>query len=170
MQCYNKVHFLREGNNKYNTVACPPGYVPNPCYPGNNPANAPPAYGAPPRPTNTYFREPPPAAPAQANGGAPIASIGAAQWSTAGWLRTAGLNVDCRSTYALESSQGQLRLYVTAQPGANVNLDQYVNRNVMLYGPMWYRGDIKSNYMTVSQVQLLKSDSNFGCYFLTAER
>jgi len=42
------------------------------------------------------------------------------------------------------------RLYATAQPG--VNLDLYLNRQVMLYGAMVYRGDVKTNYMTVSQV------------------
>jgi uncharacterized protein YgiM (DUF1202 family) len=158
-QCYNRIHFLHEGNNPYNTIACPPGYVPNPCYPGNaayrGPApNAPYPYPAPAQPTS-YFRQaqPPPLAPVPANGSISAAPIGTAQWSSPGWLRRTGHMVDYRPTYALESSQGELRLYVTAQPGTNVNLEQYVNRSVTLYGPTWFRGDVRTNYMTVSQVQ-----------------
>jgi uncharacterized protein YgiM (DUF1202 family) len=161
-RCYNKVHFLREGSNPYNTIACPPGYVPNPCYPGNNaykgPApNAPYPYPPPAQPTS-YFRQaqPPPLAPAPANGSISAAPIGTAQWSSPGWLRSTGHMIDYRPTYALESSQGELRLYVTEQPGSNVNLRQYLNRNVKLYGPTWFRGDVRTNYMTVSQVQQLE--------------
>jgi hypothetical protein len=158
-RCYNKVYFLREGNNPYNTMVCPPGYVPNPCYPGNaayrGPApNAPYPYPAPAQPTS-YFRQaqPPPLAPAPANASISPAPIGTAQWSAPGWLRRTGFNINYQMTYALESSQGQPRLYVTAQPGTNANLEQYVNRNVMVYGPTWYDGTLKNNYMTASQVQ-----------------
>jgi hypothetical protein len=160
-RCYNKVHFLHEGNNPYNTIACPPGYVPNPCYPGNaayrGPAPAAPnPYPAPAQPTS-YFRQaqPPPLAPVPANTSVSAAPVGTAQWSSPGWLRSTGHMIDYRPTYALESSQGELRLYVTEQPGANVNLSQYLNRNVKLYGPTWFRGDVRTNYMTVSQVQPL---------------
>jgi uncharacterized protein YgiM (DUF1202 family) len=158
-QCYNKIHFLHEGSNPYNTIACPPGYVPNPCYPGNAAyrgpaASAPYPYPAPAQPTS-YFRQgqQPPLAPAPANGSISAAPIGTAQWSSPGWLRRTGNFMDYKPTYALESSQGELRLYVTEQPGANVNLDQYLNRNVLLYGPTWFRGDVRTNYMTVSKVQ-----------------
>jgi hypothetical protein len=64
------------------------------------------------------------------------------------------LTVDGKPTYVLESSAGTVHLYVTAQPG--VNLEQYVNRNVNLYGPMTYYGPVKSNYMVVQQVQPLQ--------------
>jgi hypothetical protein len=157
-QCYNKIHFLHEGSNPYNTIACPPGYVPNPCYRGNAayraPApNAPYPYPTPAQPTS-YFRQaqPPPLAPVPANGSVSAAPIGTAQWSGAGWLRTTGFVIDYKQTYALESSEGQPRLYVTAQPGTDANLQQYVNKTVNLYGPTWYRGDVKNNYMTVSKV------------------
>jgi uncharacterized protein YgiM (DUF1202 family) len=158
-RCYNKLHFLQVGNSPYNTIACPPGYVPNPCYPGSaayrGPAPAAPyPYPAPAQPTS-YFRQaqPPPLAPVPANAPTSSAPVGTAQSSGPGWLRRTGHMVDYRPTYALESSQGELRLYVTAQPGTNVNLEQYVNKPVTLYGPTWYRGDLKTNYMTVSQVQ-----------------
>jgi uncharacterized protein YgiM (DUF1202 family) len=158
-QCFNRIHFLHEGNNPYNTIRCPPGYVPNPCYPGNaayrGPApNAPYAYPPPAQPTS-YFRQaqPPPVAPAPANSSISPAPIGTAQWSSPGWLRKTGFMINYSPTYALESSQGQPRLYVTAQPGTDVKLEQYVNRAVMLYGPTWYDALLKTNYMTASQVQ-----------------
>jgi len=72
------------------------------------------------------------------------------QWSGWGWLRRAPFFVDNKQAFALENSQGSLRLYVTAQPG--VNLDSYVNRTVNLYGKMIYRGDLKTNYMTACQL------------------
>ena len=77
-----------------------------------------------------------------------------AQWSDAGWLRRAAYYLDNRPTYVLESSQGYPRLYVTAQPG--LNLEPYLGSPVKLYGPMVYRGDIKTNYMTAVQVTPLR--------------
>jgi hypothetical protein len=130
--CYNRIHFLREGNAGYNTV--------------NNQPRPNSAYGSSSQ--YTYFREgqPPPGSQPPAAGNA----VAAPRWSEPGWLRRAAFQIDCKPTYALESSQAQLRLYVTAQPG--VNLEPYVNRTVNLYGPMWYSGEVKTNYMTVSQV------------------
>jgi hypothetical protein len=55
-----------------------------------------------------------------------------------------------RQTYYLEPSGGQLRLYVTAKPG--FNLEPYVYHNVELYGPMIYSGPLRTNYMEVVQV------------------
>ena len=48
------------------------------------------------------------------------------------------------------AAPGQPRLYVTARPP--LNLEQFVNRNVELYGPMIYSGDLRANYMEVVQV------------------
>jgi hypothetical protein len=42
-------------------------------------------------------------------------------------------------------------MYVTGMPG--LNLEPYVNRVVELFGPMVYRGDLRTNYMTASQVR-----------------
>jgi hypothetical protein len=44
-------------------------------------------------------------------------------------------------------------MYVTAQPG--LNLDAYVHRAVEVSGPTVYRGDMRANYMTVSQIRPL---------------
>jgi len=67
-----------------------------------------------------------------------------------GRLRRAPFYLDNKPTYALESSQGNLRIYVTAQQG--LNLEPYVNRNLELLGPMFYHGQLKTNYMAATQV------------------
>jgi uncharacterized protein YraI len=147
--CYNRIHFLQEGNRNYSTVSpCPPGctptpyaygQTPNPGYPYGSPAGQPLQY--------TYFRQgqaPPVGQPPAAT--PTIATV----WSEPGWLRRSAFQIDGKATYVLESSAGQPRLYVTAQPG--VNLEPYVNRTVNLYGPKMYRGEVRTNYMIVSQV------------------
>lgn len=74
-------------------------------------------------------------------------------WRTySGRLRKAGRVVDDRPTYVLEV-QNCPYLYTTPQPG--LNLEQYVNRNIELTGWANYRGDLRANYMTAVQVQLL---------------
>jgi hypothetical protein len=46
------------------------------------------------------------------------------------------------------------RMYLTAQPG--LNLELFVGRNVDLTGTVVYRGDVKTYYMTVTQVRQLQ--------------
>jgi hypothetical protein len=70
-----------------------------------------------------------------------------------GRLRRAGRCVEYRRTYVLETGQGIPTLYVTPQDG--LDLEPYVNRNVELFGPAIYRGDLRANYMTVVRVQPL---------------
>jgi hypothetical protein len=73
--------------------------------------------------------------------------------SPPGHLRLAARMVDCKRTYALESSQGQLLMYVTPQQG--VDLEAYVDHNVELYGPLVYRMDLRAQYMLVTQIKPL---------------
>jgi hypothetical protein len=71
-----------------------------------------------------------------------------------GRLRRAGLSLDGRQAYVLESSvQNCPRLYVVPQAG--VDLEPYVNQGVELFGPAVYRGDLRANYMTAVRVQPL---------------
>jgi hypothetical protein len=77
------------------------------------------------------------------------------RWSGPGQLYRAPFFVVAnRTTYGLEPSQaappGTPRLYVTAKPP--LNLEQFVNRNVELYGQMIYSGSLRANYMEVVQV------------------
>jgi len=75
---------------------------------------------------------------------------GNCQWSGWGWLRRAPFWVDNKQAFVLENNQGMPRLYVTAQPG--VNLESSINKTVNLYGKMAYRGDLRTNYMTACQL------------------
>ena len=63
--------------------------------------------------------------------------------------------IDSRRAYYLESSQGQVLMYVTVAPGMNLDLDRYVDCNVELFGNIVPRGDIRPLYMSVIQVKLL---------------
>ncbi len=72
------------------------------------------------------------------------------QWYGPGRLYRTAFFLDGKPAYGLEPVNGQLRLYVTAAPG--VNLQPYVERMVSLYGPVSYRGDVRTNYMTAMQV------------------
>lgn len=166
MFLYNKHHHLLQGTPS----SVPPGYQPGrpseAYYQGNGGAdnrliprsNQTTQYVPAPLPpgTSQYTYVPenqrPPVGQAPPTGVAPPAAAAAAvsQWSGQGYLRAAPFNLDGKRAYAFESSQGLPRLYVTAVPG--VNLETFVNRNVNLYGPTVYRGDVKTNYMTVSYV------------------
>jgi hypothetical protein len=70
-----------------------------------------------------------------------------------GRLRRAGRTVESQRTYVLEDAQGLPLLYVTPQPG--IDLEPYVEHNVELFGQTAYRGEIRAYYMTVSRVQPL---------------
>ena len=77
-------------------------------------------------------------------------------WSDVGRLRrTGGMTLDGRPLFCLEAfgpNQRQMyHMYVAAGP--DVKLEPYVERNVYLYGPVVYRGDLRTNFMTVIQVR-----------------
>ena len=67
-----------------------------------------------------------------------------------GRLRIAGRNIDCCRAYALEDSRGMLLMYVTAEPG--LDLEPFVHRNIDLCGYLVYRGDLRCNYMRAVRV------------------
>jgi hypothetical protein len=70
--------------------------------------------------------------------------------SGAGSLRRAGRGVDDQVTYVHQALRGTNRLYVTPAPG--LNLDQFLNYTVEVYGPVVYRGDLRAYYMTATYV------------------
>jgi hypothetical protein len=88
-----------------------------------------------------------------AGGAAPPPTPAVPQRAGPGRLYKAGFIVDGKQAYVLEVT-GRPRLYVTGAAG--VNLEPYVNRIVDLYGPIVYRGDLRTNYMTASQVNFLQ--------------
>lgn len=79
----------------------------------------------------------------------------ARNFSATGWLRRSGFQIDGKQTYALESNRGQLRVYVTAEPG--VDLESYLNRPVEIFGSFEVRGDVRgAEYMRASRVMPLR--------------
>src|SRR5262249_48387928 len=132
VRCYNRIHFLREGMktsvppnyrpaqptqanypNQYND----PRFIPTPNYVAGQPQYTPAS-----RAMSAYNQQPGGIAP----GYAPPAPN--AQSSGPGWLRRAPFWLDQKVTYVLESSQGMPRMYISPQPG--LNLEPYVGRNV----------------------------------------
>jgi hypothetical protein len=106
--------------------------------PGTTPAGTGPDYASPGVPGTLTAR------------GSPAGNLPA---SGPGRLRRAGRTVEYQRTYVLEDAQGLPMLYVTPQPG--IDLEPYVEHQVELFGQTAYRGDIRAYYMTVSRVQPL---------------
>lgn len=143
--CQNQAHFLRQGN----VGSVPPGYqpgIPPHATTGADPRIAPIPNYTPGTPAPGQL-----ASQQQAAGYSPQPTNQAPMQSSGlGRLRRAGFFVDGKQAYVLENSQGRPQYYVTATP--NLNLEPYVNRVVNLVGVAVYRGDLRSNHMTVSGV------------------
>jgi hypothetical protein len=108
------------------------------------PTFTPPADQMPPRP---------PFSPAGGARSRPMGTAGNTGWESSGlgWLRRSGFQIDGKQTYALETANGQLRVYVTADTG--VNLEMHLNRQVELFGSFEVRGDVRgAQYMRVARV------------------
>jgi SH3-like domain-containing protein len=144
MRCYNRIHFLREGRRTSYPAGYQPRLTPAPGYPYGPSTNP---YMTMGRATSQYTYAP---IPNTSQALTPSTSSGNCQWSGWGWLRRAPFWVDNKQAYVLENNQGMPRLYVTAQPG--VNLESSVNKTINLYGKMVYRGDLRTNYMTACQL------------------
>lgn len=142
MDALNRVHFLQNGYRPSVPAGYQPG-VPSEATTGQA-ARLAPAPAVPAQPvSNTQVGYPNRPAPA------PVV-----QPSGPGRLRRAGFFVDGKQAYVLENSQGRPLLYVTAQAG--LNLEPYVNRTVELFGPVIYHGELRTNYMTAAQVNLVQ--------------
>ncbi len=70
-----------------------------------------------------------------------------------GYLRRAWFPIDGKQAYALEDSQGQLLMYVTAQ--GSLNLDAYIGKNVSLAGSIVYHNQLRKDYILATQVMPL---------------
>lgn len=124
--------------------------------PGGNSTLIPPQPGVPAFTPNDRL----PPRPPLPSSGVGMNRIGArapaGQQSTGpGWLRRSGFQIDRKQTYALESANGQLRVYVTAEPG--IDLESHLNRPVELYGTFEIRGDVRgADYMRVMRIVPLR--------------
>jgi hypothetical protein len=166
VRCFNRIQFLRERTHAGAAPAPPPGYPAQAYYPNAPAGHVPlspipsdghgspyppaPAPGASGSPNGPY---PAGQAPPVGYGQAPPPAMPSMQASGRGWLRRAGFYLDNKPTYVLQSTEGRPPLYVTAQ--GQLNLECYLQRNVELYGPMVYRGDVKANYMTAAHIALI---------------
>lgn len=146
-QCYNRADWLRSGQ----VGSVPPGYQPG------RPTEA--RYAGAPGRIYPVAAGSPGAVPQATTCCVPQAActpcpqpVGG-QYCVRGYLRRSGRSIDYRPTYMVESSQGQALAYVTEMSG--VDLKTYVGRNVEVWGPMGYRGDVRANYMTVTRVSPL---------------
>jgi hypothetical protein len=137
-------------------VPCSPAYVP--------PQRVYPMPAEPPAPPNVRLNPPSATAQAPATGAQPINSSGVASssrrpdnsgvYSERGYLKIAGRVEEGRRTYRLESPTGYPLMYVTAQPG--LELEPYLNQYVEVIGPAIYSGVLRANYMTATRVQPLQ--------------
>lgn len=167
VKCVNRDHQLAEGH----PGSVPPGYRPGtpstntypPQYTYGNRAAAPQGQPAlqspvpPPPGYSSYTYRPESSAqprtpavtasyvrPAPEPSGAPTQRIGR--------LRRAPFSVDQKPAYALDDEKGEPILYVTAQPG--VNLDAFLRKRVEISGPEKYRPEMyHKNHMIVEQVR-----------------
>jgi hypothetical protein len=73
-----------------------------------------------------------------------------ANWYGPGHLYRTGFQVDGKTAYGLMSQDCKWHLYLTAGPG--LNLDQFRERNVKIYGSVIYRSELRTHYMIVQQV------------------
>jgi hypothetical protein len=101
------------------------------------------------RPTPVAPASPPPvAAPASTAAAGTVAS-------GPGWLRRSGVQIDGRPAFVLENNGGQLRYYLLAQPG--LNLELFLNRPVEVFGPMVQRSELAGGgYVSVNRLHLLR--------------
>jgi SH3-like domain-containing protein len=151
MRCHNRVFFLRQGQR----AVAPPDHQARQSstatYPNVYPQQQQGFVPAPPAP-----QAQPPFQPASRvrTDNQPVQAVPTAnsgfRTSGPGRLEKAPFFVDNQQAYVLVSSQGLARLYVTG-----ANLEQHLYRNVELIGPVVYRGDLRTNYMTVQQIKPL---------------
>jgi uncharacterized protein YgiM (DUF1202 family) len=135
VRAYNRLEFLRQGLRG----STPPGYQPG----------SPEAQGVARSPYQPPFM---PTGQSQSAYNTPPAAPAPMQ-SSPGRLRRAGFFIDGKQAYVLEDHQGRPVLYATSSGG--LNLDGYLNRVVTLSGPMVYRGDLRTNYITAYQATML---------------
>jgi hypothetical protein len=163
LQCLNRIHHIQSGHRG----SVPSGYVPGTpntaSYPGRGgdtrliPS---PAAGSVPYATSqyTYYRDQgarPMYQPQMTSYSPRLASPQPViQSSGPAWLRRTSFALDNKVAYAVEDDHGNLLMYVTAQSG--VDLEPFRGRHVELWGPIYYHGLMKKNYMMVAQVRELR--------------
>jgi hypothetical protein len=162
LRCHNQIVYLKQKTQPAASVpnltgypaATPTAYpgasnrlVPTPAYPYQAPVGPAPVARATSQ--YTYTREsttpPPVSAPNPAAPSAPV-------WRGPGVLTRSANTIFGQPGYALDGGPGVPVVYVTAQPG--VNLEPYVGRQVMVEGPLNYHPGWRKEHVTAIQVRL----------------
>ncbi len=73
-----------------------------------------------------------------------------AQWYGPGQLFPSSRRIDDKPTYLILTGRDQAPVYLNPSPG--LDLQPYCYRNVQLYGPVVYRGELRTYYMVALQV------------------
>jgi hypothetical protein len=142
--CYTRIHGLRE-KKRGSAVAIGPG-APN---------------ASPPKDARSTLLPPSASGVTPISGGPtapgsvppPTGADDKPRWSGAGVLTRSALALDGRQTYALESSPGVVRLYVVPAPG--LDLEEYVNRRVDVYGINATRRDLSRPFVVASSIEVM---------------
>ena len=147
VRCYNRIHFLREGMKGTVPQNYQSGHPTEAHYPQQNVADprvvpvphvsGQPQFAPPGQVTSQYGQVPgqltsSSGQPGIAPGAAPPNALSS---SGPGWLRRAPFWLDQKVTYVLESSQGMPRMYVSPQPGINLN-PTWAQRRSRRHGPV----------------------------------
>jgi hypothetical protein len=144
-RCYNRIQFLRENNRG----SAPVGYQPGrPSEAATGELRPMPAPVIPTSATTTTST-----GPTTTGQAVSYTQQAVAQATNPGRLLRASFVIDGRQAYVLVDSQGRPQIYALAPLGQD--LGPYVNRNVILHGQILYRGDLKTNTITVTQVTTL---------------
>jgi hypothetical protein len=102
----------------------------------------------------TRYSPPPPPGASGAKAASTTITLPAGWVSSGpGRLSRTGSNLDYQRLYTLLNSQGRPILYVIAQPG--FSLEEYVDRNLEVYGVRVYRNDLRAYLLTAMQVRQL---------------
>jgi hypothetical protein len=87
----------------------------------------------------------------QPGGQSAATTAGSTSWSDVGYLRPAGRRVAGQGHYQLEDSTGRPIVYVTPQPG--LNLDAYCNSNVRVYGTAVFNDSLRAYVVTATSAE-----------------
>ncbi len=135
MQALNRAAYLRQL-----------GYGPTGQSPAVRPAEPAPSGGTGSRFTPARSESNPDTSHTSSTGGFPFRTgVGVLRFSNQRVLEN-------RKVYLMMTRDGQPIAYVT--PGYNVDLEQYLNREVELFGQAVFRSDLKTNLMVVERVQI----------------
>ncbi len=138
--CYTRIHALREKKRNATALQRPTNVLQTPAKED--------------RGVRPGTPQPLPLSDSRSNTSGPSRSSDApGQWSGPGMLLRSAVTLDGlnRKTYLLESSPGEVKMYVLAAPG--VDLEKFLGKRVEVYGVLQTRPGLKKPYMEALAVE-----------------